>query len=409
MLIKGARQTGKKYAIRKFGKENYQHFVEINFENDLYMKDIFEQTRDIEEILRMYQLKHPEAVFDEGSLLFLDEIQSSNSALTTLKFFSEQPFDVIASGSLLGVSIAHTTSFPVGYVEMIDLRAMDFEEFLLANHVSESIIQELRNCFEQGKPVMEAMHKQMTQYFKEYIVVGGMPAVVKEYVEHKDFQKVKKVQEQILNAYYADIAKYGEGSEKIRAHECFASIPKQLAKDNKKFQYKLLQQGGNARIYESSLQWLADSGLINRLYRLDNLEEPLEAHTSLSAFKVYFHDTGLLLAMFEQNVGAKILQDELLIYKGGIFENAVYQCLLTNHKYIYYYEYKGTYEIDFVIYREDCVIPVEVKSAGNTKAKSLTAVMNRYSLLTGLKLSTNNVNVQDDRIKCYPLYMLMFI
>lgn len=408
LLIKGARQVGKSYSIRKFAKANYEHVIEINFELDMYMKEVFEQTRKVEDIIAMYQLQHPETIFDQNTLLFLDEIQSSSSALTSLKFFANQDFDVIASGSLLGVSIAHTTSFPVGYVEMVDLHAMDFEEFLIANQIPEAIFKQLKECYEKGTMVMEPLHKKMMQLFKEYIVVGGMPAVVKEYITSKNFDKVKQLQQQILNAYYADIAKYGEGSEKIKAHECFTSIPKQLAKDNKKFQYKLLKKGGNARIYESSLQWLFDSGLIHRLYRLDTLEEPMEAHIDLSAFKVYFHDTGLLLAMFEQNVGAMILQDDLLIYKGGIFENVVYQCLQAHHKNIYYYEYRSQYEIDFVIYENDRVVPIEVKSAGNTKSKSLQASMERFHLQKGYKLSTNNTNV-NEKIKCYPLYMLLFI
>ena len=239
LLIKGARFVGKRYSVLKFAKANYEHVIEINFEQDMYMKEVFEQTRKVEDIIAMYQLQHPETIFDQNTLLFLDEIQSSSSALTSLKFFANQDFDVIASGSLLGVSIAHTTSFPVGYVEMVDLHAMDFEEFLIANQIPEAIFKQLKECYEKGTMVMEPLHKKMMQLFKEYIVVGGMPAVVKEYITSKNFDKVKQLQQQILNAYYADIVKYGEGSEKIKAHECFTSIPKQLAKDNKKFQYKL--------------------------------------------------------------------------------------------------------------------------------------------------------------------------
>lgn len=409
MLISGARQVGKSYSIRKFGKQEYANYVEINFENDLYMKQIFEQTRDVEDIQQYYQLQHPGTVWDASTLVFLDEIQACPSALTTLKFMAGQAYDVIASGSLLGVSIAHTTSFPVGYVEMMELRSMDFEEFLLAQGIPEKIFREVKACYDKGSLVKEPLHQKMMQLFREYIVVGGMPAVVKEYVRTKDFEQVKKIQKQILDAYYADIAKYGDGNDKVKAHECFQSIPKQLAKDNKKFQYKLLRQGGNARIYGSSLQWLKDSGLIRQLYRLDTLEEPLEAHENYSTFKVYFHDTGLLLAMFEQNIGAKILQNDLFVYKGGIFENVVYQCLCANHDHIYYYEYKGTYEIDFVIYEQDKVVPIEVKSATNTKSKSLQAVVSKFQLEKGYKVSANNVNVTNDTIKCYPLYMLMFI
>lgn len=409
MLIQGARQVGKSYSIRKFGKANYDNYIEINFEYDLYMKEVFEQTRNIDEIISYYCIQHPEAVFNEHTLLFLDEIQASTNALTSLKFFANQAFDVIASGSLLGVSIAHTTSFPVGYVTMVELHPMDFEEFLIAHHIPAIIFQKLKHCFETGELVPTPLHEQMIQLFKEYIVIGGMPAVVKTYLETKDFQKVKELQRQIITTYYADIAKYGEGSEKIRAHECFESIPKQLAKDNKKFQYKLLKQGGNARIYGSSLKWLKDSGLINKLNRLDSLSGPLEAHIDLSTFKVYMHDTGLLLAMFEQNVGAKILQNDLLVYKGGIFENAVYQNLKSNHDHIYYYEHKGTYEIDFVVYIEDQVVPIEVKSATNTKSKSLKACLSKYQLSKGVKLSTNNINVSNEYMKCYPLYMLMFL
>lgn len=410
LLIKGARQVGKSYSIRKFAKENFDSYIEINLESDLYMRDVFAHTLDIQEIISMYQLKHPNVIIDkEHTLIFLDEIQASTNALTSLKFFAMEHYKVIASGSLLGVALSHTTSFPVGYVEIMELQPMSFEEFLYALGVDKSIIEILHQCFLSGEPVMEPLHEQMNMYFKQYMICGGMPEVVKEYVKTKDYAHIKKIQKQILWAYQADLAKYGENIEKVRANECFQSIPLQLAKDNKKFQYKVVSKGGNARTYGTSLKWLQDCGIIRCLYRLDNLTLPLEAHKDLSAFKVYMNDTGLLMAMFEEDLAYTIMQNDLMIYKGAIFENIVFQCLHIHHEQSYYYEYRGNYEIDFVIYHDHAVLPIEVKSATNTKAKSLKTVVERYSTPLAYKLSLNNVNTQHETIKCFPLYMLMFI
>lgn len=410
LLIKGARQVGKSYEIRKFGQSQYPNYVEINLESNLYMKNVFEQTMEVKEILMLYKVKYPEPVINkEDTLIFLDEIQACPNALTCLKFFSIEGYRVIASGSLLGIALTHTSSFPVGYVQVEELCPMDFEEFLYANGVEKSIVELLNRNYQEGSAVLEPLHQQMNTYFKQYIICGGMPEAVKTFVKTKDFQKVKIVQKQIIEGYYADLAKYGDHLEKLRAHECFSSIPAQLAKDNKKFQYKVVRQGATGRMYGTSLKWLEDSGIIRLLYRLDNLELPLEAHRSVSSFKVYMNDTGLLMAMFEEDLAYRILQNELLIFKGAIFENVVHQCLYSKHRQLYYYEYRGNYEIDFVMIHNNAVLPIEVKSSTNTRAKRLRTVVERYQLPLAYKLSLNNVNTQESTTKCYPLYMLMFM
>ena len=409
LIISGARQTGKTYSILEFVKKQYASYIYINFERDLDIKSIFDQIARPDEIIMYLQTRFPEVDFSLDIAIILDEIQACPQALTTIKFLgSETPHDYIISGSLLGVAIHHTSSYPVGYVQSLIMRPMNFKEFLYANHINDKQIEYLKECFDQGKPVMESIHQIYMDLFKKYIICGGMPEVVKTYCETKDFIKVQNIQHQIVEDYYRDMAKYAEYSDKIKVHDCFISIPEQLSKENKKFQYKLVREGGNAKIFESSLQWLLDSGIIQKCTRLKAIDQPLRAYRETSIFKVYMGDTGLLVSMFGIDSANKILTGNLGIYKGAIYENITAQALSEHHE-LYYFEPSAHNEIDFILNTNDGAIPIEVKSAGNTKSKSLKAYIEKYHPVYAYRFSSNNVNTQDPIIKNYPLYMLMFI
>lgn len=409
LIIRGARQVGKSYSILKFGNANYEAVIELNFERDLDAKAQFETSLRPSDILAYLQLQYHEQLFGKKEvLLFLDEVQACPNALTALKFLAtECPYDIIASGSLLGVAIAASTSYPVGYVKTWDLLPMDFEEFLWANGISEQQIDMVRQAFEKGQILPQGIHQVFIRYLKNYILCGGMPAVVKDFVTHKDFMRVRDKQQQIMKDYQEDIAKYATSSEKVKVHECFASIPLQLAKENKKFQYKLVKNGGAARHYEGSLQWLKDSGLILPCYRLKAIQAPLMINKELNVFKVYLFDTGLLLSQFRQNVSSAIFTDEPMIYKGAIYENLAAQMLRSKGYELTYFEPSTRSEIDFVL-EMDTIVPIEIKSSTNTISKSLQAFVEKYHTKQAYKFSLNNVNCSGD-IQCYPIYMLMFL
>ena len=303
LIIKGARQVGKTYIIREFAKNNYKNLVEINFERDHEFQELFKQTKTAHDLLQYFELTYMDIQFDNDTLLFLDEIQACGDAFTALKFLSEDfPCDIICSGSMLGVAVASSSSFPVGYVETWDMYPLTFLEFVDAMGVNPSIIDTIYQSIKNNKPLPISIHEKFNQFFKDYIIIGGMPEVVQTYFQTKSYREALLIQRQIVDDYRNDMLKYAHGSERIKARECYDSIPLQLAKENKKFQYKLIKKGGNARYYESSLDWLKDSGLIIKTYRLKTPEIPLEINKELNIFKVYMADTGLLVSQFDEAV-----------------------------------------------------------------------------------------------------------
>jgi predicted AAA+ superfamily ATPase len=320
----------------------------------------------------------------------------------------DKRFDCIATGSLLGIKNKEIPSYPVGYVEYLDMYSLDFEEFLWANGVSAQSIEDIRRFFERKEKVPPAMHERMMELFKEYIVVGGMPRVVQEFVETGNFGTVLKLQQDIITDYANDIAKYADGTEKVKARTCFYSIPKQLAKDYKKFQYSVVEKKGNARKFAGSLEWLYDAGIINFCYNLRIPELPLEGNAQNDAFKVYMRDTGLLTSMLEDGSQADIIDGRLGIYKGAIYENIIADIFGKLGKKLYYFEYRAQIEIDFFIRQNRQAVAVEVKSAGNTKSKSMDNIIMNYGVTRGIKLSSNNVSISE-KVDNFPLYMAMFL
>ena len=410
LMIKGARQVGKTFIVNKFANENYKYYTYINFIENPEYTEIFEGNLNVDNLIKQISIRVDDAQLEPyETLIFLDEIQMCPKARTALKFFSiDKRFDVIASGSLLGINYKEVPSFPVGYVEHLEMFSLDFEEFLWANNITESSISNVKEYYEKKEKVPLAIHTKMLELFKEYIIVGGMPRVVMEYINTKNFSKVLKLQRDIIIDYEDDIAKYADNLEKVRAKACFNSIPKQLAKEYKKFQYSVVEKNSTAKKYSSSIKWLKDAGIINICHNISNIELPLEGNAKEDCFKIYMADTGLLMAMLDDGAQEDIIDGNLGIYKGAIFENIVADIFAKSGKKLYYYERDSKLEIDFVIRYKRKAVPVEVKSADNTKAKSLDSLFKNNKISSAIKLSAKNVSGKD-KILSFPLYMAMFI
>lgn len=410
LVVKGARQVGKTYIIDKFARENYKHYIYINFDERPAYKAIFEGNLDIESLIKQISLRVPNAeLVANETIIFLDEIQNCPNARTALKFFAlDGRFDVIASGSLLGINYKEVRSYPVGYVEHLEMYSLDFEEFLWANGVSKQSILDVKEYFDKKEKVPPAIHDRMMELFKEYIVVGGMPRVVEEFIETNNFGNVIKLQKSIIGDYLDDIAKYAKESEKAKARACFLSIPKHLSKDYKKFRYGYVEPRATAKKFEGSLMWLYDAGIINFCHNLTIPELPLEGNARSDIFKVYMKDTGLLMAMLEDGSQADIIDGNLGIYKGAIYENIIADIFAKSGKKLYYFEHNSKIEIDFFIRYNNQAVAIEVKSADNTKSKSMNSIIENWNVKHGIKLSSKNIG-GTDKVDSYPLYMAMFL
>ena len=412
LVIKGPRQIGKTTSILAFGKRNYEHVVYINFDESHELNFIFDGNLDVDTIIINMTAAIPgvELVPNE-SLIILDEIQSCPNARTALKFFAiDGRFDVIASGSLLGINYKEVRSYPVGYEMVEEMHSFDFEEFLWALGYDDNIKNILKKFFDKEMKVPEAIHKKMMENFKNYIIVGGMPKVVDIFVNTKDLTKVYQMQKAIVQSYENDIAKYAEMKDKTKARACFLSIPKQLSKENKKFQYSKVAHGARAREYEGSLMWLYDAGIVNYCHNLSCLQLPLEGNAIDQVFKIYMRDTGLFMSMLEPGSQADILKGNLGIYKGAIYENIIADILTKMGRKLYYYK-KGddTTELDFVIRYQGACVPIEVKSTnGNAKAMKHAISAKENDVTYGIKLIDGNIG-RSQNILTIPLYMAFLL
>ena len=410
LIIYGARQVGKTYLVEEFAKNHYKYCYSINFEFQEDARTIFSGNLDIKTLLMQLTTYQSTPIVEGKTLLFFDEVQKCPQVLTALKVFAlDGRFDVIASGSMLGIMMHEVSSFPVGYVESLYLRPMSFQEFLWAKGFQDEQIQDFKDYFVRKEPLPSAIHEKLNELFLHYIVVGGMPAAVKKYIETSNMQEVNEIQKNILIGYKNDIAKYATKMVREKARECFESIPEQLAKDNKKFQYKVIKKGGTARYYNNALNWILDAGLGIKIHRLKTFDIPLGAYRDVNAFKFYFNDTGLLLSFYETDVRHEIINGNLGVFKGGVFENVIAQCLMDNGLPIYYYQKNDTLEIDFVTSINGRIVPIEVKSRRNTKASSIKTIVERENLDFGIVFSMNQLNCSNPKIKYYPLYMILFL
>lgn len=410
LVVKGARQVGKTFIIDKFARENYENYVYINFDENPGYKVIFDGDLDVNNLIKQISLRVPNvSLVPHKTIIFLDEIQNCPNARTALKFLAlDKRFDVIASGSLLSINYKEVESFPVGYTEQLEMYSLDFEEFLWANGIEEQSILDVKEFFDKKEVVPQAMHERMMELFKEYIVVGGMPRVVNDFVKNHNFANVLKIQKAIISDYEDDIAKYADGSEKAKARACFLSIPKHLSKDYKKFRYSLVMPSGSSRKYAGSLMWLYDAGIINFCHNLEIPQLPLEGNSKSDTFKVYMRDTGLLVAMLDEGTQEDIIDGNLGIYKGAIYENIIGDVLAKKGKKLYYFEYNSTLEVDFFIRYERVITAIEVKSSGNSKSKSLETLMEKYGVKKGIKLAPSNYGKKGE-IDIFPIYMAMFL
>lgn len=408
LIIKGIRQVGKTFCIREFAKAQYHDFIEINFERNLKMVDLFNKTREPNELLEYLKITYMDSEFDENTLLFLDEVQACPSALTTLKFMSESfPCDIICSGSLLGIAIASTSSFPVGYVETWTLYPMSFLEFLDAYGLPDDIMKKINQSLDNFKKIPEIIHEKMNELFTTYMMTGGMPEVVSTYIETKSYRECLTIQRRIVNDYISDMAKYAHASDKIKARECFLSIPIQLAKENKKFQYGVVKKGYNARYYDSSLQWLQDNDMIIKVNRLSHISTPLASAVELPIFKVYMADVGLFISQLEDGEIQKIISGDLGIFKGALYENMAAQIFQRKHKKCYYFEPSQTTEIDFIIEYEGEITPIEIKAGLNTASKSFKNFVEKYKPIHAFRFSQKNIGIaKEGNIVYLPLYLL---
>ena len=410
LLLAGARQVGKTFSVLRFAHENYGNVIELNFERNPALRSVFEGSLEVDDILAKMSLTIPDVRFVPGeTLIFLDEVQSCPNARTALKFFTQDGrFDVVASGSLLGIRYKEESSLPVGYVDHLTMYSLDFEEYLWARGYSESAVGALAAYVEQDGPVPESVHESMMGLFREYIIVGGMPRAVQTFVDGHNFADVLRIQRGIVEDYRADIAKYAEGSEKAKARACFDSIPRQLARDYKKFSYSVVERKAGARKYGGSLQWLYDAGIVNFCHNLEATDLPLAGNAIDNNFKVYMRDTGLLVSMLEDGSQADIFNGKLGIYKGAVYENIVADVFAKQGRPLYFYGEGAHFEIDFVIRDKGEAVPVEVKSASNRKAKSLTSLLARGAASRGIKLIAGN-RAENGNVSVYPLYLAPFL
>ena len=415
LIIKGCRQCGKTFSVLNFAKKNYKNVVYLNFFENPDYASVFAGSLEIDNIIMLLSALLPgKAVFEPGeTVLVLDEIQDCPEARTALKFFhTDGRFDVIGTGSLLGVKGygKEPKSIPVGAETVIDMYPLDFEEFLWANGITEPVIALLQKSLETQTPVPEALHNRMRQYLLQYTVVGGMPDAVQTFVDTKQMDQVLRIQRDIVRSYEDDMIKYAERKDKSNIRECFQSIPRQLSKENKKFQYSVVKKGSTASKYAGSLQWIEDAGIIARCYNLSIPELPLDGNALEDVFKVYMRDCGLFVSMLEDGMQYDILQGKLYGYKGAIFENLIADIFTKMGRKLYYFHKDSGLEVDFVIrYQGECTL-VEVKAAtGNTKStKTILNHPEKYHVNHAIKLGDYNVGKMG-QILTLPLYMAFLL
>lgn len=411
ILLRGVRQCGKTYIVREFGKREYKNFIEINFIERPDMQAVFSGNLDVDNMVQQIKLSMPGCQFISGeTLLFLDEIQDVPNARTSLKFWTQDGrFDCIASGSLLGMDYKNEVSIPVGYEQQLIMRTLDFEEFIWALGAEVNLKEMLAPYVDGAKRVPEAMHNSLNKYLQEYMVVGGLPEVVDTYIATKDFYQVHLLQEKILRDYQDDIAKYALNQDKIKAKQCFLSIPRQLSKENHKFQYSVVEKKATARKFTSSLDWLHNAGLIDFAYNVNSPWFPLKAHVKEDQFRVYLCDIGLLVAMYGYQLKIALLSDALEgPAKGGIYESLVADILAKRGEELYSYKKEdSTLEIEFILERDCKLVPVEVK-ARKGSTRSLNELLKMDNIERGYKLTAQNTGVVEKKITL-PLYMAAII
>ncbi len=414
LVVQGARQTGKTYIIERFAEENFEELVEINFKQMPSAMDIFTGDLTVDNMVMAMRFRFPDKKIISGkTLIFLDEIQECQEAITSLKFWAiDNRYDVIVSGSLLGIDYKRASSYPVGYVDYLRMYGVDFEEFLWGIGISEDMTGNLYKFLHSNTVIPQAINSQMMNYYRLYIAIGGMPEAVQKYIDTKDFREVDQIQRSLLQGYQYDIAHYATAEEKVKAEKCYLSLAKQLLdKENHKFQYKEIENGGRAQKYYSSIEWLLRADMVHLCKLVTDIRFDLDDYARDDFFRAYTTDLSLLMAMKDFSLKQHIVENTLEgNSKGGVYECAIADALYKKGYQLYFYKNETTKrEIDAIIQKDGMVVPIEVKS-GNTRANSLKSLMmNNKDISYGYKFADGNMGVNEDGIITLPLYMIAFI
>ena len=414
LVVQGARQTGKTYIIERFAEENFEELVEINFKQIPSAMDIFTGDLTVDNMVMAMRFRFPDKKIIPGkTLIFLDEIQECQEAITSLKFWAiDNRYDVIVSGSLLGIDYKRASSYPVGYVDYLRMYGVDFEEFLWGIGISEDMTGNLYKFLHSNTVIPQAINSQMMNYYRLYIAIGGMPEAVQKYIDTKDFREVDQIQRSLLQGYQYDIAHYATAEEKVKAEKCYLSLAKQLLdKENHKFQYKEIENGGRAQKYYSSIEWLLRADMVHLCKLVTDIRFDLDDYARDDFFRAYTTDLSLLMAMKDFSLKQHIVENTLEgNSKGGVYECAIADALYKKGYQLYFYKNETTKrEIDAIIQKDGMVVPIEVKS-GNTRANSLKSLMmNNKDISYGYKFADGNMGVNEGGIITLPLYMIAFI
>ncbi|HSW60325.1 MAG TPA: AAA family ATPase [bacterium] len=405
LLIHGARQVGKTHIIKEFAQKFYKNSIYINFEKSPLFSGFFESDISPDKLIAIFEDYFKTEILKEETLIIFDEIQLCERALTSLKYFAEDApgYHIIAAGSLLGVAINREKySFPVGKVEIFTLYPLDFEEFLQAIG-QEYMVDMIKDHFNSFKPLPDEVHSELQNSYKKYQAIGGMPLAVKSFSENNSTDTVYEIQNNILNAYIADMAKYASNNESVKIRGAYESIPAQLAKNNKKFQYKLIRKGATANLFGTSIDWLEMAGIVLKCSKIDHGSLPLSIYKDVSSFKLYMSDTGLYCAKALITAGNLIAGSISDVLKGAVTENFIAQTLVSNGLDLYYWESDHQAEVDFVIQSKTGVIPLEVKYYDNTRSKSLSVFVQKYRPSFSIRVSSKNFGFESN-IRSVPHY-----
>ena len=410
LVIHGARQVGKTYIVKKFGKKYYDNLIYVNFETNQELSSQISNSIDAKYVINKLELFYGEKIIPGKTLIFFDEIQANERALTSLKYFFEDApeYHIIAAGSLLGIAINRENySFPVGKVQMVNMYPLSFKEFLLAIG-RENLIEEIQKHFDNDERMDKDIHELCLELYRTYLVVGGMPEVVQTYlIEQKKIAAID-VQAEILSSYERDMTKYADNSLSNRIISAFDSIPVQLAKDNQKFQYKVISKGGTSGVFGEAILWLKNSGIVNQVYKVTP-ELPLEMHKDLASFKLYMSDVGLFVNKARYPLyQIDLSQQPTMIAMGPLTEHYVANELRIKGYELYYWESNGKAELDFMIQKDVDIVPIEVKTSTHTKSRSLDLYMKNYAPRYAIRISEKNFGLENN-IKSVPLYAVFCI
>ena len=413
LIVQGARQVGKTYAILEFGRQNYDNVAYFNFQTSETLAETFKENISPAYLLPILSHISGQTITRGNTLIVFDEIQLCERAVTSLKYFCEEApeYHVIAAGSLLGVAVNREKyAFPVGKVDRYTMYPMDMEEFLLALG-EEAFVKQIHNCYEANSPMPAALHEAGRKRYRQYLAVGGMPEVVARFIDTQDFTQVRHVLETIQMDYLDDMSKYQESANEIKKTRLtYGTVAVQLSKKNTRFQYKIIKTGARASEYENAIEWLVSAKLLSRVYRAEQIEKPLENYKDIDDFKIYLSDMGLLAA--QKDIRAEdifFMEEELADFKGGMTENYVNtQLVRSGFKPYFWRNDKGTKEVDFIVSLRGKLIPIEVKSGENVTAVSLNEYVKLYKPAYSIRISEKNFGFENG-IRSVPLYAVFCI